>query len=332
MTTELRAIERTDRHRQRLDAALGIYRDTILPEAQNPERQILYWIDHSRDALGDEFKCFSMQRADKVVGYLQYSYFREEHIFFFEYLCVRERTRMGLVPSDALKAIEDHLAQNYLPGFTIVFEVAHIRRGGEWHPDTRLVAYFRRLGFRTIAFHYRYPILQSYDGEISYPADLMVRLPDSRVVVTSSELRTILRSIYFKHYLRWDRPFLDPARFAERERLINELYSQKVAEIGDIDSFGTAGDDKRSLLTRFDNRQPRIRALLRRVFGPRLPMATVVIGALAFTQGALGSSWHLVFAVPFVAAVYCLAEDTESSRKLVTAIAARLRSSPPRSL
>jgi hypothetical protein len=46
---ELKQIERTDRSRTRLDAALGIYRDTILPEAQNPERQILYWIDHSRE-------------------------------------------------------------------------------------------------------------------------------------------------------------------------------------------------------------------------------------------------------------------------------------------
>jgi hypothetical protein len=48
---ELKPIERTDRAVGRLNAALSIYRETILAEAQNPERQILYWIEHSKDTL-----------------------------------------------------------------------------------------------------------------------------------------------------------------------------------------------------------------------------------------------------------------------------------------
>src|SRR5258708_5323215 len=79
---ELKSIDRTDRGRSRLNAALSIYRETILPEAQNPERQILYWIDHYKDELADEFRCFAIQSDNKIVGYLQYSYFREEHVFF----------------------------------------------------------------------------------------------------------------------------------------------------------------------------------------------------------------------------------------------------------
>jgi len=60
---ELKPIERTDRAKNRLNAALEIYRETILPEAQNPEKQILYWIDHSRDGLTDEFRCFAIQHG-----------------------------------------------------------------------------------------------------------------------------------------------------------------------------------------------------------------------------------------------------------------------------
>ena len=207
------------RGRNRLFEALNIYRETILPEAQNPERQILYWIEHSKEVLADEFKCFSLQRGDAVIGYLQYSYFREEKLFFFEYLCLRDRSRSGLVPSLAIKTIEDFLAQNYSTGFTIVFEVAQKRnRDQRWEPDKKLISYFRRLGFRSVDFPYRYPILQSYDGEMSYPADLMILLPEQRTVVTASEMRTILRCIYFKHYLRWDRPFLEPERVAGQTR------------------------------------------------------------------------------------------------------------------
>jgi hypothetical protein len=128
------------------------------------------------------------------VGYLQYSYFREEHAFFFEYLCIREKRRPGLVPSEAVKSIEDFLSQNYRPDFTIVFEVARKRDAeGRWMADSKLLTYFRRLGFRQVEFKYRYPILQSYDGETSYPADLMVRLPAKRTSVTASEMRTVLR-------------------------------------------------------------------------------------------------------------------------------------------
>ena len=78
---ELKQIDRTDRGKNRLFEALSIYRETILPEAQNPERQILYWIEHSKEVLADEFRCFSLQKGNAVVGYLQYSFFREEKLF-----------------------------------------------------------------------------------------------------------------------------------------------------------------------------------------------------------------------------------------------------------
>ena len=329
---DLKPIDRTDRSKSRLNAALSIYRETILPEAQNPERQILYWIDHSRESLADEFRCFAIQSEDDVIGYLQYSYFREEHIFFFEYLCLLDPKRKGLLPSQSVKSIEDFLAQNYDPNFTIVFEVARkIAKTGEWEPDRKLIAYFKRLGFRKVEFEYRYPILQSYHGEVSYPADLMVLLPQGPKDVSSTAMRTILRCIYFKHYLRWDRPFLESKRFEEREKLIHELYSQQISQIDGTDSFGTTGDDKRSKERRFSNRHPRVHALLERIFGPKLPRLIVVIFLLLAIKWILGSGWLLLPFIPAVAALYCLAEDTEASRKLFIVIISRFRLARPRS-
>jgi hypothetical protein len=330
---ELKPIDRTDRGKSRLHAALRIYRETILPEAQNPERQILYWIDHSKDDLADEFRCFSIQRAGEVFGYLQYSYFREEHILFCEYLCLRDIRRTGLVPSEALKSIEDYLAQNYRPNFTIVFEVAHNLDGsGQWKPDKKLLGYFKRLGFRTVEFNYRYPILQSYDGSVGYPADLMVQLPENRTVVSPSELRTILRCIYFKHYLRWDRPFLDPERFGERERLINELYSQEVGQINGTGGFGTSGDGKRTGLARFRNIRPHLWTLMAKIFGPRL-LQVIILGALILVaQRFLGNIWLLAPFVLALGAIHCLAENTDASRKLFVLIISRFHVGKPRSL
>jgi hypothetical protein len=323
---ELKPIERTDRARARLDAALGIYRDTILPEAQNPERQILYWIDHSRDMSADEFRCFAIVDADIVIGYLQYSYFSEEKLFFFEYLCIRDRRSRGLVSSKALKSIGKFLAENYDPGFTVVFEVAQTQTpDGTWQKDEKLLAYFARLGFRTIDYGYRYPILQSYEGTVSYPADLMIHLPDNRQVVSGTEMRTVLRCIYFKHYLRWDRPFLSAKMFDERERMINELYSQQIAKIGDTDHFGTSGDDRRNGLATFDQYRARIAVLSERVFGPKLPRLIIIIAVLLGTQWALHNQWLLIPFVLCASAIYCLAEDTDASRKLFVVILSRLK-------
>ena len=274
----------------------------------------------------DEFKCYAIEHSNAVVGYLQYSFFREENIFFFEYLCIRPTPKPGLVPSDAIEAIRDHLAQNYQPGFTIVFEIAQKKdQDGSWRADKRLIGYFRRLGFRQLGFEYRYPILQSYEGEASYPANLMVHMPNDSHIVNASELRTILRCIYFKHYLRWDRPFLDPERFAERERLINELYAREVSGIGHDSTFGTSGDDYRSKLMRFFNRQPRVSALVGKIFRPKLLRLIILAAVLLGVEQVLGNVYLLMPFVLTVAALYCLAEDTESTRKLFVLIISKFK-------
>jgi hypothetical protein len=326
LSMELKPIDRTDRGKNRLNAALSIYRETILAEAQNPERQILYWIDHSKDNLSDEFRCYAIQQEGEVIGYLQYSFFCEESLFFFEYLCIRDNERSGLCPSQAVKSIDSYLAQNYPEGFSIVFEVAK-KRGelGDWKSDKSLIAYFKRLGFRQIDFGYRYPILQSYDGETSYPADLMVMLPNGKTVLSGSEMRTILRCLYFKHYLRWDRPFLNAEQFKERERLINALYIEQAKKINDDGSFGTRGDESRSKIKRFINQQPNAADLLARVFGPKLPRLIGIMLLLCIFQQLMGSVWLLIPFVLAVSAIYCLAEDTTSSRKLFISVVSRLR-------
>ena len=153
----------------------------------------------------------------------------------------------------------------------------------------------------------------------------MILLPDQRTVVTASEMRTILRCIYFKHYLRWDRPFLEPERFVQRERLINDLYSHQVQSISDNDSFGTRGDDKRSRMNRFKNVQPAIGQLLDRVFGPKFFRVVIVIGVLLATQWILGSGLLLIPFVLAVALIYCLIEDTDASKKLFMAVLSRVR-------
>jgi hypothetical protein len=323
---DLKAIDRLDRGKARLNEDLNIYKELMLPEARNPERQIFYWIEHGKEDLVDEFKFFAIQRDDQVVGYLQYSFFREERILFFEYLCVRDGRHHGLVPTKATKSIAAYISANYPQNTSLVIEVIHKRNArGEWAEDDKLLKYFERLGFRQLHFDYRYPNLGSYEGEPSFPARLMVLLPSGRTEMSSSEMRTVLRSIYFKHYLRWDRPFLDAERFAERERLIDSLYYQEVAQIGPADIFMTSGDDRRISPTALAKKRPGLYKLFDDVFGPKFPRIGTVAVFLIVAAKLLNNAWLLVPFVFAVATIYCLAEDTESSRKLLVVLFSRLR-------
>lgn len=131
--------------------------------------------------------------------------------------------------------------------------------------------------------------------------------------------------------MRWDRPFLDRERFGERERLINELYSSEVAAVAQNDDFGTDGDENRSEVERFGNRQPRLGIVLERIFRPKLMRLIILATVLLGVAQVLGSVLLLAPFVLAVAALYCLAEDTQASRKLFVQIMEKLRLASPRS-
>jgi hypothetical protein len=324
---ELKAIDRSDRGRRRLQAALSLYTQLVSAEERNPEKQIIYWIDHSKDRLTDEFRCFAIQRDDEVIGYLQYSYFAEEHLFFFEYLCILDRRQKALVPHPAVRLIRDHLARNYEPDFTIVFDLAHtIDPAGQRVPDRKRLDYFERIGFRKVEFNYEFPELQSYSIAASHSADLLVQLPQGRTVATASELRTIIRCIYFKHYLRWDRPFLNEEEFAARQRLIDELYAKQLAQIVGKHGFPTIGSNRRNpLVTLIARYQPSIHELFQRVFTPKMPRLLAWLFILLICQWILGDVWRLIPLAFVLIIVDCLTQDTDASRKLLIAIVSRFR-------
>jgi hypothetical protein len=327
---ELKPIERTDRGSSRLRAALGIYRELVAAEARNPEQQIIYWINHSKENLADEFCCFAIQDEKETIGYFQYSYFREEHIFFFEYLCIRSESRRGLVPNPVVGKISEHIITHYRSDPIIVFDVAHVgNKEGIRVPDARRLKYFGKLGFRKIDFEYEYPVLQTF-GRTSYSADLMVRLPEGRTEVTSSEMRTIIRCVYFKHYLRWDRPFLDPQKFAERQQLIDELYAKQVRQIATKHEFGTTSLAIGSIKLWSTKYDLPLSSLFARVFTPKTPQLIFSLSLLLLVQWLVGGVLYLLPLAIVLVIFDCLLNDTQESKKLLTTIMSRLRLVGPR--
>ncbi len=71
-------------------------------------------------------------------------------------------------------------------------------------------------------------------------------------------------------------------------------------------------------------RAPAVGPLVNRVFGPKLPRLIVVSALMFGLERALGSVWLLIPFTLIAAAAYCLAEDTDASRKLFSAIIGRL--------
>jgi len=327
---ELKPIENSSRNRGQLYAALDIYREGVRPEEQNPEAQIIHWIDHRKELKADQFRCFTINMGKQVVGYVQFSFFSEENIIFWEYLCLDKSAMSGLGPSrGVLTTIRKYLVENYPPNFTVVFEVAHEKlASGKRVSDQKRLKYFGRIGFRRVDYPYRFPVLQTYDGENSYQADLLVMLPQGRKVVSAAELRTILRCLYYKHYLRWDRPFLDKQQFDKRQQLIDALYASQISQIGNSDKFNTEGDDRRLGILSFERLQPKLGLLASKLFGPKLFRLLVVLAAVLLLEKIVGNAFALIPIALVGAIFYCLAEDTETASKMLSAVASKL--SPPR--
>jgi hypothetical protein len=326
---QLNPIDRTCRDKKRIKAALDVYRGTNLPLARNCETQtILYRIDHAK-SLVDEFCCFTLERDEDILGYLQYSYFGLENIFFVENFCICEKTlNDDSVFGDAIHAIQGYLAQRYRPGFTITCEIAQRCEADRWFSDTEIIGHFARLGFRTVDFPYRYPIVPSGRGATSCPADLMVAMPDQRDTVSASELRTILRCIYFKYYLYWDRPFLLPQQFIVQERLVSELYSDQVARIRDHEAFTMDGDAKRGTPRRFAGQRSPSWDLVYRFFAPKMLRLLPIIGVLLFTIWFLTRVGSGISFLPFILTttlIYSLTENTRQNRKLLLELISRLK-------
>lgn len=323
MSLELRPFDRTDRDVTRLNAALRLYEELILEEARNPREQIIYWIDHNRMKSGNRLHCFSINSGKTVVGYFQYSYYSEENIVFIEYFCLSRKEKRGMFQNDVVNAIRDHFASTYEPGFIIVLESTHLKTESGWLPDKKKNTYYEFLGFRKVQFDYRYPVLQAY-GEKSYPADLMVCLPHGQTDITSSELRMVLRCLYFGHYLRWDKPFLSSDQYQEREKLIDDLYMTQIDAISGNKFFPTIGTRRNSSLIRFEKCLPSIKILAGDIFSNPLPKLAVITLFLLMIRTFLGNDWLFVPFTLTTFAAWCIVENTESSRKLFGVILSRL--------
>jgi len=327
---ELRPFSQSGVEMTRLNSALQLYRKLIPIEARNPEEQIIYWIDNGKERLTDEFVCLSIHRNDKVVGYFQYSYFVDEHMFFLEYLCLSAPKKGSIFSRDCLLALKQHLASHYRPGFTILFEAVQNKHSHGWVPDQKRLKYYEFFGFRRVECEYRYPVLQSY-GEQTYPADLMVHLPGDRETISISELRTMLRAIYFKHYLRWDKPFLTEEQFCRREEMINRLYAEQLARFGNKDDFATSGTKRASTIAQWQSVLPQILPLMKQVFGQHHFFRLAAISLLfLLVRHVLHND---IFFIPFILvmfAAWCLIDEKESSRKLFGAILVHITRVRPR--
>jgi len=317
---ELKPFDRTDRELPRLNAALHLYRKLIPEEARNPDEQIIYWINNGKYNLTDDFKCLSIHSNGEVIGYFQYSYFADEHMFFFEYLCLANTGRKGLFRRDFVTTLENYIVENYRPGFIIAFESVRNKINGEWIPDNKKLKYYDYLGFRRVDFEYRYPALQSY-GEQSYPADLMVRLPDNKKSISASELRMVLRAIYFKHYLRWDKPFLDKESMFRREELINNLFTREVQLISNKTEYITEGTERVSPTIKLKPRLPSITPLLKQIFfrNPLLRLSGISILFLLVRKELNNDAMFIPFVLSLFAA-WCLIDEKNSSKKLFVTI------------
>jgi hypothetical protein len=214
-------------------SALLIYIRYTPPSIRSDSREITYWIDHFTNSFGDLLYVFGFYRNKQLVAYAQATYFPEEYLYFIDYVTIDERYRGGENVFFELVAHMRQYLENAHPEYRYgVTEVMNEPGQDRPSPAKRsLIRLLKIIGFRVIHAPYFQPRLMLSDSESELSGSLLIYTPSAIDRIHSETYLSILRTLYYVHYLRWQS--IEPGVKGAYKKHLNALYSKVEADIRD---------------------------------------------------------------------------------------------------
>jgi hypothetical protein len=185
-------------------AAIQLYVTNITPEARTNSNEIAFWADHYAERFSDEFCLCCFYLDDRVIGFCELVYLKQEQIIVIDYLVLHRNYRASGEYFQFVKLLQKWIEEeeyefDYVAG-EVSFEV-----GGDV-PSERsllLVDLFRRLGFGVVNCTYYQPPLGLDNPQSDMRAHLVLASNGRISSVRRETLLKIVHAIYFLHYDRW---------------------------------------------------------------------------------------------------------------------------------
>jgi len=213
-------------------AALDVYLDTIPPRIRTDTNEIAFWTDEYCRRFEDQLYIFAFYAADRVIGYAELAYFRDERVLVIDYLAISPSHRRNNVFFEFAEHIRRYLRAESLDIHYAVAEVAYDDDANPGPHAASLVRLLKLEGFRVAKAPYYQPRLSKENLESELPALLLISGGDESVRrLKTATYMQIVRTIYVKHYLRWTSMY-GPATLAQNQAYINELLRRIEAALG----------------------------------------------------------------------------------------------------
>jgi hypothetical protein len=214
-------------------SALLIYVRYTPPSIRSDSREIAYWLDHFANSFGDYLYIFGFYRNKQLVAYAHATYFPKEYLYFIDYVTIDERYRGGENVFFELVAHMRQYLENAHPDYRYgVTEV--MNEPGQDHPSPAkkiLIRLLKIIGFRVIHAPYFQPRLMLNDSESELLGSLLIYSPSALDRIRSETYLSILRTLYYEHYLRWQS--IEPSTKKIYKKHLDALYSKIEANIRD---------------------------------------------------------------------------------------------------
>lgn len=190
-----------------LTEALRIYSQEMPTSIRTASNDIVYWSDRYEKSFGDELILFAFRLDNELIGFAQLVLFVDEKILVSDYIAIRLGYRRYYVFFQFVEQIRLYLDANQKEYDIAVAEVASFSLQDEPHEDGRvLIRLLKQAGFGVLKARYFQPPLGLRNPESMMRATLMILRNDPADCIQKETFLSIVRLLYYKHYLRWYEP------------------------------------------------------------------------------------------------------------------------------
>ena len=233
--TSVRSSYRLKRFRNSRDpdfaAALLIYVRNTPASIRTDTNEITYWLDEFTAKFGDDFYVFGFYRGRELVGYAEAAYLKDEHLIALDYLTIDEAHRRNNVFYEFVDHLKRYLENDHPEYRYAVAEITYGPNQQYPSPESSLrTRLFKLQGFKVIRAPYYQPRMMLDDPESEMKADLLIYSTENLENLQTDSYLSIVHTIYYKYYLRWDSVVPDPTDAYKTH--LDELYSRIKASIG----------------------------------------------------------------------------------------------------
>lgn len=240
--------------------ALIIYSNTIAPEIKTNTNEITYWIDKFNEKFSDkELYIFGLYYNEKLIGYSQLVYFKNDKFVFIDYLCLNDPYKKNAIFYPLYNLIETYLIEERCDYKYIITEVSYTENNLDIDEASILLLnllFMENYGIAD-AMYYQ-PLLGLDNQESNFENKLMIKSNEPIRKMKKETYLNIVETIYKKHYLCWYEPLLDTNdNYKQYEKHINKLFenvkNKNKHDISVFDTYSKIYGDREIIISSREN-------------------------------------------------------------------------------